>query len=1249
MPVLSPSQDSTAREYPQHVVKHLSIAPVVALFSAQIDTANLLYDNQSGGFYGLKYTTSSGNASLCEVDMTVLIGTAVGKDDIARVRLRKPIDTAAKIVPISETPYGDLPLTSTCFLTVVNIFEPAIRLIRLVAIKTGNSQFENDFIEYHDYDELPTNHNVRIRPIVNIHSGSVSGHPLFPKLAGWALPNQNYRLLNLTADVVDLSNSAETFTYQWNIRDCVLEAGSLTSPNVTLRVPVGFRWVKVMVTNGGGRSQVKHIPLWTHDDTYLPLGENPLGFNVKSDSTDAGREMEFEVFAQHVTLDDVPKGALVCYWEEVLNEIPQHRTQFWGWVHSASYTLKEYGSMTVKVGGIASWMQKLTSFGTQVSNNPSPTKWFEIKNLNLERFIHYLLREYSTVLNFCNFYPDTTNRITRTETAARASLWEQCRKVCEAYQMRRFLADSNNRLWIRRHPSYLKNGTFNFPNERNFTPITTLTPDDLAADNPITFNEEMYKPLGRVDGTGDIWRAADPEPIVVASRAPSKTSGQGTGTEELPFQRLLGNDEAQAQRELNWLVGQHYARLNNRLKEVDVQLVGMFDVFEPAYTEIVRLSYQHAQTPTLTTESVDSLFVVTKVDVEHSAERGTARKKISLTLEEVTSGVPGVTVPIPKGQWVDNPMWDFMWKVNPAMPQFDFPQFERWNDVVVGFALAADRNNGIVGRTFNFQSNNPTWENVTPKFPPPPTNSTLYSMDGQFKNDTLKVKAVWCDTANAYIYGSNDALAASMSWTYEGSFPLVGSTFDEIAAIKADPEQNVWCFAWICRDGVRVRTSSGSGSWSAPIVVGSTSFISQPLPEKEIGLDISGGVIATTGKSAFGIWEIYTGSGLNPTFTPHSPSIESSSHWVTLKWGPEAELYGSSLNGVQNYYVNINQFVSPPTLSINSYIVGPLTTAVPYDTTIWYGSRYPFSELVKYQNTSVVCEGVFSSPVEVTKVYVLSTLYSFGFQRATWLDPAPSTGFYSISPMRIRYVFKVNTDRGVFSRNFEITYRAIHYGSYTYYSTFDYIYNPSTDISGNSSDIELNSGGSFRVYSYLMRATYLDPIPPIVLGNINILKYAAEPYQFYTLFADRVTHTITDPATNTAVMPSNVNFIASDAYTSSPWFIRRLYLSESGGRVPFARNGISPLMSSTGQMKMVGQSALDRGVEHREDYGLKLLSYTELDKVRHIKTAETIELVYGEDALLLKWRSNVYEPKLGNWLSLTNNNPPNFVDVVSLL
>jgi len=182
-----------------------------------------------------------------------------------------------------------------------------------------------------------------------------------------------------------------------------------------------------------------------------------------------------------------------------------------------------------------------------------------------------------------------------------------------------------------------------------------------------------------------------------------------------------------------------------------------------------------------------------------------------------------------------------------------------------------------------------------------------------------------------------------------------------------------------------------------------------------------------------------------------------------------------------------------------------------------------------------------------------------------------------------------------------------------------------------------------------MRKTYLDPFPPIVVGSTNRLTHATAPRTNSTLYADYVVHTMTDPATNTAVMPSNVNFIASGAYMTSPGPVRRLYLPENGGRVPFARNGISPLMSLTGQMKMVGRSALDRGVEHREGYGLNLVNYAELDKVRHIKMAETIELVYGEDALLLKWRSNVYEPKLGNWLRLTNNNPPNFVDVVSLL
>lgn len=1246
MPALTTTELAQLREFPQHVERYLSIAPRVVVFSAQI-TQPVLYDNESGNYYGLRYTAPSGNPSDARTNMTIFVGTAIGLDDIGRVRLRGPINTAEQIVPISETPYGDLPLTATCFLTIYELYEPANRLIRLVGTKTGNSQFINDFIEYHDYDQVYTNQNTAIQPIVNIYTSIVNGNfYAFPRLADFALPNTNYRELNLYADAISIG-SAPVTSVQWDVRDCTVVAGSPSTFYVRLRVPVGFRYVSVTVSNGSN-STTRYIPLWTHGGTYQPLGDNRLGFKVENDETEKGRNMTFTIFGNQIDQTQLPTGTLVCYWErESPVSIPSYRSQFHGWVHSMTTDTKEYGEIRIEVGGISKWMELISGFGTQLNHNLNPRKWFEMPNITLDKFIHYLLREYSTVMSLCNFYPSNDTRVTNAETAARASLWEQCSTVCAAYEMRRFLADSNNSLHIISYLSYQPNGTFNFPNERNPETTMTIVADDLTADDPLQLNEEVFKPIGRTDSTGNVWPLGAPEPTVVASRAPSKSSGQGSGSDDLPFQRLRGAGEIVAQNYLNWLVGQHYALKNSRLQDVSITFVGNYDVFEPARYEQVYLNYNIADVPTLTGENIQKWFIVKKVSVKHSNERGNRRKTIQLTLEEVTSGVPGVTVPIPKGQWVDNPMWDFFWKVNPAMPYVyrssDRPHIEYLDDVAVGFALVLDRiNKGAIGRTFSFHTNYPIWERIDADLGHP-ANVDWHSLDAFLEGEALRVRVAGSSPTEAVIAYCPDALAETPTWIIEDQFLHQANNLQRMMTLRTNAQGDLWVLAYAGENGTRVRRSIGNGTWGAIEVVGSTTFKLQPAVQ-ELGLDVHEQTIVTSAKDALNDWRVYTSTGVSGPWTVLNLSPGRNEPYNTLKIASNNKVYCANYIGSAWYTTRHNEPLVG-TVTSTDRISGSLTKYTPSP------PYYDINAINDLAGTSLTTEHVLSTFDQPKVVRMNVPWPSIGDFFVPYVM-TPSFGTQVCTPWRIRYFVEIQTS--IQTHTWEWETEAASW----WWITFSVSTYPYTRIFRDNITVVTGTAPPTFI-------EYLDINGVAIPFNITYIRthavFVDNPSQFpitstpnglqlYQLIGASVPNVSYRDLNNALGV-----YYRDETLRTPPLNVYIDLFRKEGGFIPHSRGAIALDDRYPSQYMAINGDRMGKWeIEHRLNEGsdvnrVKEFFTPDLTGSLGIKWIDPLIVVYGENLLTASWRDGVFEDKRGNWVYVAPSTAvPMFRDLVML-
>ena len=875
MPSLSPQEITTIRNHPHYVSKYLSINPKNSVYSGQL-TGVITRDRNSGGIVSFEYTGGAGTLSDVEVDMLIEVGTTPGANDIGKVRVRRSptVDT----IFVNEIAPGELPLEINHYFTVYDLFLPDIKMLRLVPKKKNGSTYFNDFTEFHDYDIAYSTQNASIEPKANIteQNGS-SDRKKFPiKFAGF-VDNYNtatqltYRTVTLSADesfaVADGASITGRF---WDVKDGTIVIGTDTDSNITVQFPVGFRQITLEVFDSNGRTGLRRVPIWVHDDTYMPIGwrsdgDLQRGFSVTKDLTKDGRSMTYQIFGEtnSATEFEIPAGTEVCYWDiaEYNGTAPpeQYRHSFLGWALKDTTEVKQDGGYRLEVGGIEAWLKKLIGFGTQITDKDrTPQTWFEMENISPDKIVHYLLREYTTCIPQVNLFFSGINKDIQSETAKRSSIWTQAREVMQA-NFALMLADSTNSIYLRKHPSYP------LPSDTAPDNILLITSDDWTEDTTITVEERQFTPIGRVDGTGAYWTPGSAEPEVLASRAPGKVVGRSSGSESTPFQRLQG-PKTDAQTELNILTGHHFARRNAPTPQLTLNLLGNYDVFEPAWMETITIVYTGDSIRDVGFTGAET-FLVTQVTVTHNEEPGNFSKRVQLKLEPVTEGEPGETIIIPQGDWVDNPFWDLFWDVNPAFPEFDFPiDFNQSLDYEfegeqIGFAIFPIEEQ-YVARTFSFGNEFVSYDDITP-FPDDTDSYVLRSIAAQFNGTNVTCRAVYTQGTTGYVYLTTDAEVDEPTWSLEETFTITGGTFNGAMQITAsdDDAQDLWAIAWLTETGIYEKRRFAS-AWTAATVVNSAAFIDVDWSEKYAGLFISGNTVYIGGRSGSTAYTLYQATNL---------------------------------------------------------------------------------------------------------------------------------------------------------------------------------------------------------------------------------------------------------------------------------------------------------------------------------------------------------------------------------------------------
>lgn len=606
-------------------------------------------DADTNGIFSLDLTSITGgnDPTNCYPGMSLDVGTTAGARDIGTVRIRF-YNSDANTVTIAETAPADLPVEVGHFVTARLEFLP-FKIPKRIVLTRDMSGNITAVTEYLDYDLAYSDGSAPFSPKGNITAGhNVDGSPKHIRHFGWVDTGQTYRTLHLSALDSVMHNPGSTLDIVlWDVGDGVYTGGGLPSDTeIDIQFPIGFRYIHLKVQDSTGRGDLfwRHMPIWVDDPN------NPQfvlrNFNVTTDETEAGREMQFEFFGDENEADESiipPFRPLVCYFEEPEwtdgDTVPEsYRTEFVGWVSDDDPLLKlEASKYGIKVGGTQHWKQSFRANSvTFIDKGTTPTTYTEMEDITIDRVLDFSLIATDSLRSLVNVYYGGYQGQVEAITLPLGDAWSQLTETAPRGAMCAVGCDSLGNIFIRRQYSYLPT---------DVRPVVleamSATNADWQDQDGLDLPTTKISRVGLVDASAELWDSGDR--ILYASRAPGLREGYGTGNSKLPDQYLqLPTPQAN----LNDLAGKHYFHEINPIPTVSLVLFGNLDVIEPCWQQPILVTWLD---DTIRDTQLDNApFMVKHISTQHtnSPDANNPPKKITLTLEAVTDGEPGETAPV---------------------------------------------------------------------------------------------------------------------------------------------------------------------------------------------------------------------------------------------------------------------------------------------------------------------------------------------------------------------------------------------------------------------------------------------------------------------------------------------------------------------------------------------------------------------------------------------------------------------------
>lgn len=610
MPALS---DPTTWRKSHSARGYLFVLKPTVVFQAQINMATVTYPLTSLTFDNV----TTGAYTDIQPGMTLIIGSSAGASDLGRQRVRAA--ATSSVIPIGRTPkgvfWGELNVSDNVYITVLELYEV---WAKIPFITDAGVSFK---------DQTAFSASIAEPPVAN---GGCA-------VAGFVDPDTNLLTVNFDAsDSILVDADRSSLTWSWNFG----QGDTSTHETVSgIEFPPGFYYVRLTV-NDGTNTHTTRIPVYAAARTgaNAPVSVETDTVTLKPE----GATMSFTLKAASLDLGDYPYGTLVIYFEDEFYAMERdslsgpsgrEKVKYVGWIDNEPTSIRFSGvgsekRVTLNAVGVAQRLAKLPGFGQIVKNKNSPTTWQEMKDANIDRYLHHLLHWHSTALEVAPFqWSGQGHEYPFTELSSGGqSLYDQVDQRARAIAYR-LTCTRRGELLLRGDPQRLPDAS------ATDVEIVSLTDNDWSEVN----YEATPAPKSHwLNGNAIV---ADLSMVKsVFCIAPGATPGQGLSEAD------AGSQLVRTQVELNQRTGKDYARENAIQSVFRLTLTHGGDAgLDPAYMEWVRwgISAQVAAQRGLTiVNTTRFLLLETQITSDH---RNNSRKQV-IQIERKVIGLDAQTI-----------------------------------------------------------------------------------------------------------------------------------------------------------------------------------------------------------------------------------------------------------------------------------------------------------------------------------------------------------------------------------------------------------------------------------------------------------------------------------------------------------------------------------------------------------------------------------------------------------------------------
>lgn len=789
MTVISAFELSLLRSQPHRTKLHLFIPQFRTMLAALLNNptatkgdTTIPFDNVSSGLY-----------TKVIAGMTLYVGTSLGGGELGRVRVKAITSTQITVAENDDIQWAD-----NTYLTITSFMEPWAMYPQIILNAANVPTF------YKDTDIPYTNQNSVFDPIV---------------LMGPNLPIKMDRALGYGGRYFDGSlaydlNTGGTIVswlWTWEKSDGTIETSTLATPgykywyqpgdyNITLTVInslgnsfTGYRVISVRTDYGGTNPPIKRWGIDSLSGDYSASGWSG-SFWMRQD---AGAQI-------------VRPGALIMILAEdwyggvkrsIGGNYPNREDLvFVGYVRDGSVEIDPTTNI-VRFDAVSITIKLDISevFSVSVVSSSTPTTWYQLKNMTVDRAIYHFIRWHTTIYHIADVRQNGNTLPVQNADFSREPIRSAINNFLSSTLMGNFVSDRQGQIWTEKDVDIVEIG------DRILGTTLALVRKDWLNSLKITQVRDApasYVELGGIQYDGPTAGTF----TAILSSAPG-LSPKYTGKTQIINGMVLEN-----QTKTNQLVGNILAKLNNEFPSVEVQLAGDYRIFDIAPQQRITSNLQPSEND-LKLWWRNKAFIPRSISFAYSAEAQVLMTQIAMEAE--TDGPPGVTGPYPITP-PDDPI-DFVTDPldppTPPDPPIPTPPVAGDGNTVFGL-----RDTFIV-RTYDFLNATPTWEDVTGIVTGTPIIFRLDPYDPSHKAIVLTTTGIWYslnirDSVPIWVQSISTADMQALT-----AASLMFSTMSKLVMdITVDGKVHVLVVNFVTNLAYYLKTSdytTGSGGWSS--------------------------------------------------------------------------------------------------------------------------------------------------------------------------------------------------------------------------------------------------------------------------------------------------------------------------------------------------------------------------------------------------------------------------------------------------